>query len=64
MAAYNDDLEGVRLLVSYKADQHIKDIGGETGPDCMDVKAKGFIPLLEDQESRNQYHTRTILFTL
>lgn len=64
MPAYNDDLEGVRLLLSYEAVQHIKDVGGETGLDCVDVKAKGFIPLLEDHESRNQSQTRTILFTL
>ena len=49
MAAYNDDVEGVRLLLRYGADKHIKDEDGQTALDCAkDADAKGVIALLKE----------------
>lgn len=49
MAAYNDDIEGVKLLLCYGADKNIKDEDGRTALDCAkQVDAKGVIALLED----------------
>jgi hypothetical protein len=50
MAAYNDDIEGIQLLLRYGADKSIKDESGQTALDCAkEVKAKDdVIALLED----------------
>ncbi|KAL8655333.1 MAG: hypothetical protein Q9226_003089 [Calogaya cf. arnoldii] len=49
MAAYNDDVEGVQLLLRYGADKHLKDEDGQTALDCAkDVNAEGVIALLKD----------------
>lgn len=49
MAAYNNDIEGVQLLLRYGADKNIKDECGQTALDCAkDVAAKGVIALLKD----------------
>lgn len=49
MAAYNDDIEGIQLLLRYGADKSIKDESGQTALDCAkEVKAMDVIALLED----------------
>ena len=48
MAAYNNDTEGIELLLSYGADKYIKDESGQTALDCAkEVEAKDVVALLE-----------------
>ncbi|KAI4146590.1 MAG: hypothetical protein L6R39_003402 [Caloplaca ligustica] len=49
MAAYNNDAEGVQLLLRYEADKDLRDEDGQTALDCAkSVDAKGVIALLKD----------------
>ena len=52
MAAYNDDVEGVQLLLRYGADKSLKDETGQTALDCArDVGAKRVIALLNNSST-------------
>lgn len=48
MAAYNDDVEGIQLLLGYGADRACKDEDGQTALDCAKAAdAKRVVALLE-----------------
>ena len=48
MAAYNNDVEGVELLLRYGADKRIRDESGQTALDCArEVEAGDVVALLE-----------------
>ncbi len=52
MAAYNDDLEGVQLLLRYGADKGRKDEEGQTALDCAKAAdAKRVVALLVERQS-------------
>ena len=52
MAAYNNDIKGVQLLLRYNANKDVKDGDGSTALDCTrEVKAHAVIALLKDWET-------------